>query len=289
VLSEKSVNYMNYCLQNAVSSGTGGEARISGQNIAGKTGTTSSNRDRWFCGYSKYYAAAVWCGYHNPEVIRITSGENNPAAVLFRKVLKPLHDGLEARSLYSTSSFRGYTMCLDTGDAATSACSQDLRYYLQDTGRTASAYAYKEDAPTSSCDRHVMVEYCSGGGVANSYCYKFADIQNVSINSRALLKLTPSEVRVIEDALNNGLKGAFGDDRYVYYISENGSDLNWHGFNGDANDGINAPYVVCPEHNREAWDEYLAEQAAKETIPSVPEYDGEIPTVPEDNSADIQG
>ena len=259
VLSEKSVNYMNYCLQNAVNNGTGGEARISGQNIAGKTGTTSSNRDRWFCGYSKYYAAAVWCGYHNPEVIRITSGENNPAAVLFRKVLKPVHDGLPSKALYSSSNFRGYSVCLDTGKIATSACQNDIRGYLHDLGRVASAYAYKEDAPSGSCNSHVLVEYCSGGGVANSYCYKFEDVTNVSITSQALLKLTPSEVQVIRDALNAGLKSAFGDDRYVYYVSEGGSDLDWHGSNGDANYGISAPYVVCPEHNRDAWEEYLAE------------------------------
>ena len=292
VLSEKSINYMNYCLQNAVNSGTGGEARISGQNVAGKTGTTSSNRDRWFCGYTKYYAAAVWCGYHHPEVIRITSGENNPAAVLFRKVLQPLHSGLEKKSLYSTSEFRGYSVCLDTGAAATSACGNDLRTYLHDTARTASAYAYKEDAPEGTCNRHVMVEYCSGGGVANSYCYKFAGVQNVSIDSRALLKLTPSEVRVIEDALNNGLKSAYGDDRYVYYISEGGADLDWHGFNGDANSGISAPYVVCPEHNRDSWEAYLAEQAAKETepdAPSIPEIDGDVPVIPELGSGEIMG
>ena len=257
VLSDKSINYLNYCLQNAVNNGTGGEARISGQNIAGKTGTTSSNRDRWFCGYSKYYAAAVWCGYHNPEVIRITSGENNPAAVLFRKVLKPLHEGLPKQELYSTNNFRGYSMCLDTGNAASSACSRDLRSYLHDLSRTASAYAYKEDGPTGTCTRHVLVEYCStGGGVANEYCHKFAAAGEAEIDSRALLKMTPSEVQVVKDALNNGLKGAFGDDRYVYYISEDGGSLNWHGFNGTSNLGINAPYVICPTHTQEAWEEY---------------------------------
>ncbi|MBR4289174.1 MAG: transglycosylase domain-containing protein [Oscillospiraceae bacterium] len=290
VLSEKTVNYMNYCLQNAVNSGTGGEARISGQNVAGKTGTTSSNRDRWFCGYTKHYAAAVWCGYHNPEVIRITSGENNPAAVLFRKVLQPLHNGLEKKALYSTSEFRGYSMCLDTGAAATSICERDLRTYLYDTSRTASAYAYKGDGPSGTCNRHVLVDYCSGGGVATGYCYKFADVTNVSIESRALLKMTPSEVRVIEDALGAGLKGAFGDDRYVYYVSESGSELDWHGFNGDANRGISAPYVMCPEHTLETWEAYLAEQAAKETepeIPSVPEINEDIPTVPV--IPDVQG
>jgi len=257
VLSDKSINYLNYCLQNAVNNGTGGEARISGQNIAGKTGTTSSNRDRWFCGYSKYYAAAVWCGYHNPEVIRITSGENNPAAVLFRKVLKPLHEGLPKKDLYSTGNFRGYSMCLDTGDAASSACSKDLRSYLHDLGRTASAYAYKDDAPTGTCKRHVLVEYCStGGGVANTYCHKFAAEGEAEIDSRALLKMTPSEVQVVRDALNNGLKGAFGDDRYVYYISEDGGNLNWHGFNGTSNLGVNAPYVICPIHTESSWEEY---------------------------------
>ena len=300
ILSDKTVNYINYCLQNAVNSGTGGEAQISGHNIAGKTGTTSSNRDRWFCGYSKYYAAAVWCGYHNPEVIRITSGENNPAAVLFRKVLKPLHSGLERRSLYSTSNFRGYSMCLDTGAAATSACEKDLRYYLHDTARTASAYAYSGDGPTGTCDRHVMVEYCTtGGGVANEYCYKFASVEDVDIDSRALLKMTPSEVQVVEDALRAGLRSAFGDNRYVYYVSEGGGDLDWHGFDGKANKHVDAPYVVCTKHTEESWWAYLEEQAAKETEPPVMEDEGEgdiggeLPPeseqIPQETTGEIQG
>ena len=290
ILSEKTVNYMNYCLQNAVESGTGGEARISGQNIAGKTGTTSSNKDRWFCGYSKYYAAAVWCGYNNPEVIRITSGENNPAAVLFSKVLKPLHSGLAKKSLYSTSNFRGYSMCLDTGDAATSACEKDLRYYLSGTSRTASAYAYKGDGPSGTCDRHVLVEYCTtGGGVATEYCHKFAEVENVSIDSRALLKLTPSEVQEIKDALSAGLRSAFADNRYVYYISEGGGDLDWHGFDGTANRNVNAPYVVCTEHTKETWDAYVAEKEAEATEPPVIEDESQPEQTPEDTSGEIMG
>ena len=293
ILSQKTVNYMNYCLQSVVTSGTGREAAISGQNVAGKTGTTSSNKDRWFCGYTKHYAAAVWCGYYNPEVIRITSGENNPAAVLFRKVLKPVHSGLAKEALYSTSSFRGYGMCLDTGDAATSACEKDLRYYLSGTGRTASAYAYKGDGPSGTCNRHVLVEYCStGGGVATDYCHKFAAVEDVSIDSRALLKMTPSEVQVIKDALSAGLKSTFGDNRYVYYISEDGSGLDWHGFDGSANKNVSAPYVVCPAHNKETWEAYEAEQAAKETEPPVIEGEGgEVPPeqTPQETTGEAQG
>ena len=288
ILSEKTVNYMNYCLQNAVNSGTGGEARISGQNIAGKTGTTSSNKDRWFCGYSKYYAAAVWCGYYNPEVIRITSGENNPAAVLFRKVLQPLHSGLEKKSLYSTGNFRSYSMCLDSGMAATSACEKDLRYYLSGLSRTASAYAYKDDGPSGSCDRHVLVEYCTtGGGVASEYCHKFAAVESVSIDSRALLKMTPDEVQVIKDALRVGLKSNFGDDHYVYYVSEDGGDLDWHGFDGNANRGVNAPYIICTAHTKETWEAYEAEQATEETQP--PETEGEGGIAPPEQETPGEG
>lgn len=32
---------------------------------AGKTGTTDDNLDKWFCGYTPYYSAAVWYGYDN--------------------------------------------------------------------------------------------------------------------------------------------------------------------------------------------------------------------------------
>ena len=84
VLSGKTVNYINYCLYNAANHGTGGAAIFGGQIIAGKTGTTSSNRDRWFCGYTSHYTAAVWCGYNQPEEIHLVGSTANPAARLWR-------------------------------------------------------------------------------------------------------------------------------------------------------------------------------------------------------------
>ena len=162
-------------------------------------------------------------------------------------------------------------------------------------GRTASAYAEKGDGPSGTCDRHVMVEYCTtGGGVAGEYCRKFAaeaDI-DVEIDSRALLKMTPDEVQVIKDALKVGLNGAFGDDRYVYYISEGGSDLEWHGFGGNANKNVSAPYILCTAHTKETWTAYEEEQAAKETEP--PETEGEgtetLPEeVPQETTGETQG
>lgn len=261
ILSEKTVNYMNYCLQNAVNSGTGSAAAISGQNVAGKTGTTSSNKDRWFCGFTGYYTAAVWCGYDHPEVIRLTGNTSNPSARLFKKVMEPIHKGKSKQPLFSTANFHSYSVCLDSGKLATDACPKDLRYYLDGLKRTDSAYAYREDAPDGYCDKHVLVDYCvTCGGVAGEYCAKFPDAK---IEKRALVKLTPSEVQAIKDAIKHGLRSSYYDNRYVYYVDENGNDLDWHGFDGKANKGIDAPYVVCSVHTKEAWEDYEASQATE--------------------------
>lgn len=47
--------------------GTGHSAYNDKQIYAGKTGTTSSNKDAWFCGFSSYYTTAVWIGYDTPR------------------------------------------------------------------------------------------------------------------------------------------------------------------------------------------------------------------------------
>ena len=59
-------------LCNAVNSGTGGEARLTGMPVGGKTGTTTNNCDRWFVGFTPYYVAAVWTGYDMPEYMNFS-------------------------------------------------------------------------------------------------------------------------------------------------------------------------------------------------------------------------
>ena len=110
ILGDKAVNYINYCLYNAANHGTGGAAVFGGQYIAGKTGTTSSNRARWFCGYTKHYTAAVWVGYRQPEEIRLTGNTANPAARLWRMFMQPIHEGLPAQGLYNGNNFYSVTV-----------------------------------------------------------------------------------------------------------------------------------------------------------------------------------
>ncbi len=238
ILSEKTVNYMNYCLYNAANHGTGGAAIFPGQQIAGKTGTTSSNRDRWFCGYTKHYTAAVWVGYDQPEQIYVNTG--NPAAIMWRKVMQPIHQGMSSEPLYNGNAFHSVAVCLDSGKLATNACQHDARGIQ----RVVYVNVYSGDEPTETCDKHVMVDYCtSGGGVANNYCSDYGDV-----TSRALVRMTADEVQEIRDAAGVGLVGGYLDDGYVYYL-----DGDWHGFSGNANYGEDASYLVCPLHSSSNW------------------------------------
>lgn len=86
---------MTYMMQNAVENGTGKEARLYSVPVAGKTGTSGDYKDRWFCGVTPYYVAAVWTGFDTPQTINVSG---NPAAQLWRKVMQPLHDGLEYKA-----------------------------------------------------------------------------------------------------------------------------------------------------------------------------------------------
>lgn len=50
----------------------------------GKTGTTSSNKDAWFSGFTKYYTCSVWVGYDTPRVMSGMYGGTVPAKIWSR-------------------------------------------------------------------------------------------------------------------------------------------------------------------------------------------------------------
>ena len=52
VLKESTAAVLTSAMEDVVNSGTGTACRISNMPVAGKTGTTSDNKDLWFCGYT---------------------------------------------------------------------------------------------------------------------------------------------------------------------------------------------------------------------------------------------
>jgi len=103
--SSSTAETMTYMLNNAATYGTGYESRLSNMPVAGKTGTTSSNKDRWFVGYTPYYTAAVWTGYDEPEYM---SFRGNPATQIWQRVMTDIHADLEYKD-FVMSYGRGAT------------------------------------------------------------------------------------------------------------------------------------------------------------------------------------
>jgi penicillin-binding protein 1A len=75
--------------------GTGyGLALTDGMPAAGKTGTTNSSKDTWFCGYTRYYTTAVWVGYDIPRAMPGIYGSTY-AGKIWKNVMDRIHTDLE--------------------------------------------------------------------------------------------------------------------------------------------------------------------------------------------------
>ncbi len=277
LLGAETVNYINYCLSQAVAGGTGYEAKLNGMSVAGKTGTTASVNDRWFCGYTPYYTAAVWCGYDTPEVVSMVNG-GNPATQLWKKVMEPLHRGKTSFPLYNTDDMVQVQVCLDCGKLATDACTMDVRTVSRVSD---PIWVYEEDAPLDECECHVVVDFCESCGlVANEYCKNLADVGLATLTKRSLVQMTESEVKDIAEATGKGLASAYTVDNCVYLVDKDGNPVAaYKGFDGDLNVGVDAPYLECTEHTQADWDAYVKDHPAEE------EPGEEEPTDPDDPSA----
>ncbi len=280
IISEKTANYISYCLDQAVAGGTGtgsdlGPIGANGKyiDVAGKTGSTSQYKDRWFCGYTNNYTAAVWCGYDTPEVITLVNG-GNPAGQLWKKVMTPLHTGKTSKPLYDTEDMIAVSVCLDCGKVATEACTNEVR-----GSRVSTAYVYEEDEPLDECECHVTVDFCeSCNAVANDYCKKLAEVGKAKITKKSLVKMTQNDVNDIAKASTKGLWAMHCADNYIYLVDSSGKPGIYKGINGDQNIGVSAPYLVCTQHTRADWLAYLKENPTQQP----PEEEEQDPLEPEE-------
>ena len=165
-MSEQTAFITHKLLTNVISSGTGTAARLkSGIPIAGKTGTTDDDYDRWFAGYSPYYVGVVWFGYSEPKTIPSLSV--NPALRLWKLVMDEIHEGKEPASFPDApADVITAQYCMDSGGVPTDACRNDPR-----GNRIATGWFKKGTQPTEACSVHMMVDTCAESGkLATEFC-----------------------------------------------------------------------------------------------------------------------
>lgn len=203
---------MNSLLQEASLQGTGYQAQFPGMHIAGKTGSTNSNKDRYFAGYTPYYSCAVWAGYeHNQRIV----ASGNPCAVIFQKVMKAIHEDLPDKDFFSCAGLTSVAVCADSGMLASENCALDVR-----GSRVYTALVAADNAPTSVCTMHT----------APSYTVNMADSDgNVTTVTGSVLNYQRELIEghdeiVVEDAfmMLGGWNGFFGDEEDEDFNMPNG-------------------------------------------------------------------
>ena len=152
------------------SSGTGSAAKISGQTVAGKTGTNSDQKGVFFAGLTGWYAGAVWIGHDNYKALSSKTTGGNSAAKLWKAFMTPIHKGLSNRDIMEGSAadygLTKVTVCRVSGQLATDACRNDAMGYGVTTD-----YWPRESAPTVSCQMHYSLDICDDTGLlAGPYC-----------------------------------------------------------------------------------------------------------------------
>ena len=136
--------------------GTATYCKISGMDVAAKTGTTNEDYDRWLCGFTPYYTAAVWYGYEYSEKV-VFSG--NPAGKIWDEVMTDIHKDLEGKKFEQPENIVVAAICRKTGKVATGDCSD-----------TYPEMFVKGSVP-SKCEGHTKLKICKATNlIANEYC-----------------------------------------------------------------------------------------------------------------------
>ncbi|GLQ55047.1 penicillin-binding protein [Devosia nitrariae] len=99
ILSETTVANMNMMMRTVVTGGTGRRADVPGVPAVGKTGTTTSYRDAWFCGFTGNYVAAVWFGNDDYRPTNNLTGGTLPA-IAWQKFMAYAHTNVDIKPLF---------------------------------------------------------------------------------------------------------------------------------------------------------------------------------------------
>ena len=173
-ISEETSDIMCELLQTVDTSYYGTASNVRKFQIMAKTGTTSSDKDRWFCAGTPYYVAAVWVGFDSPETLNASV---NPGGKIFFRVFDDIHKGLDAKQFPKSSGTVEKSFCSRTGKLASSNCGSTQKGWYKITSLPAVCTSCSGSSSSSS-----IVEAASSA--VNDIANNINDVINDLIGER---------------------------------------------------------------------------------------------------------
>jgi len=137
-------------LRSVVTEGTGTRLADFPFPVAGKTGTTSDDKDVWWVGYTPHLAGVVWMGHDDPTPMRNVAGGYQPA-LMWKQIMAVAHKDLPKAQFAKPEGIVGpIQVCIDSGKLPTELCKKDPRGH-----RVRGEYFIRGTQPTETCDVHV--------------------------------------------------------------------------------------------------------------------------------------
>ena len=97
---------------------TGTTAAIPNMSCAGKSGTTTSNVDVWFVGFTPYYTAGIWGGCDNNQPLKggtVSNGGTSYHKRIWRNIMTRVHESLSDPGFTVPDSIETAEVCRKSG------------------------------------------------------------------------------------------------------------------------------------------------------------------------------
>jgi penicillin-binding protein 1A len=156
-------------MQDVMTSGTGKVASFEGMAVAGKSGTTTKNRDTVFAGFTPYYTGVIWGGYDDNTPQSYTTYSK----VIWKAVMSRIHKNLAYKNFTQPSGIVTATVCKKSGKLAVpGVCDCDPR-----GSQVYTEYFEEGTEPTEYCDKHYLGNVCIQSHMfANSECPHYSGV-----------------------------------------------------------------------------------------------------------------
>ncbi len=166
VLKKTTAWLLTNAMEDVMTIGTGKVAYF-GRSMAqaGKSGTTTENRDAVWAGYTPYYTCVVWGGYDDNA--KQSGTQVSYPKKIWKAIMSRIHEDLPYRDFEQPSAIVQVAVCKESGLLPIPGiCDADPR-----GSAVITEYFAEGTEPTEQCNHHILAEYCSASGyVAGPYC-----------------------------------------------------------------------------------------------------------------------